>query len=239
MKTAHEVLPTLSRVAGIHLEAYRADHVAERIRRALERERVADVGELAALLRFDARARARFRRSVAVSVSGLFRDREQFDLLERELLPGLLANGHRLRVWSAGFSDGSELYSIATLLDRAGALDRSFLLGSDILEENLELARRGVYGNVTVSPRLRSAARWERRDVVRDGTPPGKWSLVVCRNLAIYLTPEAKTALHERLSEALAPEGILLLGRSERLADPRRLGLEHAGGRAYRRRGAR
>ena len=235
MSVIDDTLPrALSRAAGLELAAYREEYVAERVRRALERERVDGLQGLISLLAADRGARSRFRRSVAVSVSGLFRDPAQFDLLERELLPALLAGGKQLRVWSAGCADGSELYSVAVLLERLGALDQAFLLGSDLLEENLAAAGRGVYGEVAVSDRLRARVRWERRDLVREGAPAGKWRLVLCRNVAIYLTASAKRALHEVLAGSLAPGGLLMLGRSERLADPRKLGLERIAPHVYR-----
>ena len=235
MTVSDETLPVLSRAAGLELGAYREEHVAERVRRALERERVDGLQGLIGLLVADRDARSRFRCSVAVSVSGLFRDPAQFELLEQELLPALLADGRRLRVWSAGCADGSELYSVAMLLERLGALDSAFLLGSDLLEENLAAAAAGVYGEVTVSEQLRARLRWDRRDLVREGVPAGTWKLVLCRNLAIYLTAPAKRSLHEVLADSLAPGGMLMLGRSERLAEPRKLGLEHIAPHVYRR----
>lgn len=235
MSVAAELpLAALSRTAGIELAAYREEHVAERVRRALEREGIATVEAFVRRLAEDPVARSRFRRSVALSVSGLFRDPAQFELLERELLPPLLADGGRVCVWSAGCADGSELYSVAILLERLGAFQRAFLVGSDLLDENLAAARRGVYGDVHVPAHLRSRARWERRDLVHEGAPAGKWRLVLCRNVAIYLAPEAKRRLFETLAGALGAGGVLLLGRSERLVDPAALGLERAGPHAYR-----
>lgn len=225
----------LGRVSELDLAAYRPEHVAERIRRALEREGLQNLGDLVALLRADAAARSRFRRSVAVSVSGLFRDPAQFGLLERELLPQLLEDGRRLTVWSAGCADGSELYSIAVLLERLDALDRALLVGSDLLEENLALARAGNYQGVTFASEVRARLRWERRDLLRDGALPGKWRLVLCRNLAIYLGAEAKRALHGTLVSALADDGVLMLGRSERIEDPSALGVRRVAPHVYRR----
>lgn len=229
------VAAELARVTGLPLEAYRPDHVAARIGRALEREGVASVDDLVRRLAADRDARARFRRSVALSHSGLFRDRAQFDVLEREVLPELVADGRRISVWSAGCSDGSELYSVALLLERLNAVDRSFLLGSDLLEENLALAARGLYGDVEISERLRARVRWERRDLPAEGAPAGRWRLVFCRNLAIYLNAEAKLALHRTLASSLAVGGFLLLGRSERLAEPAGLGLVRVAPHLYRR----
>jgi chemotaxis protein methyltransferase CheR len=112
-------------------------------------------------------------------------------------------------------------------------LDRALLLGSDLLDENLAVARCGVYDDVSFSSGVRAHMRWERRDLLRDAATPGKWRLILCRNLAIYLTPEAKQALHERLAGALARGGFLLLGRSERISAPERLGLRRVAPHAY------
>lgn len=220
----------LSRAAGIDLGAYRETHVAERIRRALGREGVAGPEQLALLLARDPEARARFRRSIAVSTTGLFRDPAQFELLEQRLLPPLVASQRRIRAWSAGCSDGTELYSIALVLHRLGALENSFLLGSDLLEENVERARGTKIEGL---PRVR--LRFEQRDLLSDGAPPGRWTLVLCRNVAIYLEQEPKRRLHELLAGALARDGLLMLGKSERIADPGSMGLEPAGPHVYRR----
>lgn len=225
----------LARVSGLDLSAYRPEHVAERIRRALGREGLSSVDALVRLLGMDPVARLRFRRSIAVSVAGLFRDPQQFDLLDRNVLPPLVAAGGEIRVWSAGCADGSELYSVAVLLERQGALGRAHLLGSDLLEENVEIAARGVYGDVAMRGALRAHVAFERRDIVREGAPPGTWNLVLCRNVAIYLQPRARLRLHEAVAGALAPAGTLLLGRSETLARPHELGLEPVGPHAYRR----
>jgi chemotaxis protein methyltransferase CheR len=233
--TAAVALGALSRAAALDLASYRPEHVEERVRRALQREEVGDVAALTGLLGRDAGARERFRRSVAVSVSGVFRDREQFDLLERDVVPTLASRPGRLAVWSAGCADGSELYSLAVVLDRLSLLDRSILLGSDVLDENLAAARRGRYDGVSISPRLRERIRFERRDIVSDGPPRGTWRLVLCRNVAIYLAPAARDALHRVLAAALSFDGVLMLGRSERLSDPAALGLRRIAPQTYAR----
>jgi chemotaxis protein methyltransferase CheR len=225
----------LSAASGLPLEAFRPEHVADRIDRALAAERVATPAELAARLRGDLAARDRFRRAVAVSHSGFFRDPEQFEALEQRLLPRLLEHVERLRVWSAGCANGLELWSLAVVLSRLGALEGSRLLGSDLLEENLAVARAGVYDVVEIAAALRGRPRWEQRDLTQDPAPPGRWDLILCRNVAIYLAPPAKTRVHHLLAGALAPGGVLMLGRSERLGDPPALGLRRVERHVYER----
>lgn len=232
---ARTELDALGQACGLRLHDYRAAHVERCVRRALAREPAADGGQLAALVARDDGARRRFRHAVAVPVSGMFRDKHQFDLLENELLPPLLARVANPRIWSAGSADGRELYSVGVLLERAGRLEGARLLGSDLLAENVTAARRADYPDFRPSDELRRAVRWERRDLLTDSAPPGAFDLVLCRNVAIYLEPTVREALHATLATALAPEGVLLLGRSERVVDPAGLRLAPAGRCAYRR----
>ena len=228
-------IAALSAASGLRLAAFRSQHVADRVDRALAAERLATTDELAATLRRDHVARERFRRSVAVSHSGFFRDPEQFDALELRMLPRLLEHATRLRAWSAGCANGLELWSLAIVLTRLGALDSAHLLGSDLLDENLAVARAGVYDVVEITPVLRRRAQWERRDLVHDPPPPGRFDLIMCRNVAIYLAPAAKSRLHRMLGDKLAPGGVLVLGRSERLGDPAALGLRRVEPHVYER----
>ena len=223
----------LERVSGLPLASFRDEHVNEQVARACRRFEVADAVALARVLRTDEDARRRFRRSVAISHAAMFRDPHQFALLEHELLPGLLAGGGRVSAWSAGCSDGSELYSLGVLLERLGALDRALLLGSDLLEENLAIAQVGAFDGV--SDAVRARVRFEQRDLAADGPPPGRWRLVLCRNVAIYMTPAARGRLYSTLVTAMARRGVLLLGRSERLIDPAAYGLRAIAPHAYER----
>jgi chemotaxis methyl-accepting protein methylase len=227
-----ELVP-LVRASGLPLASFRREHVDRQVERACERERVADTAALARRLGRDGEARRRFRRSIAISHASMFRDPEQFALLEEVLLPRLLAGGKRVTVWSAGCADGSELHTLGVVLERMGALDRSLLLGSDLLEENLTVARAAPYEGV--SDAVRARVRWERRDLAADGPPPGHWRLVLCRNVAIYLAPEARRRVYSTLASALTLRGVLLLGRSERLIDPASCGLRAIAPHAYER----
>jgi chemotaxis protein methyltransferase CheR len=221
----------LERVSGLPLTEFRSDHVRKQIARACARSGVDGEAALAGTLRRDGAARRRFRRSIAISHGALFRDPAQWVLLEDVLLPRLLAHeGTRLSVWSAGCADGAELHTAGLVLARLGVLERSVLLGSDLLEENVAAARAGTY-----PPAVRARMRWEQRDLAGDGPPPGRWRLVLCRNVAIYLSRAARERLYATLVGALGTRGVLLLGRSERLSDPAALGLRPAGPHAYER----
>jgi chemotaxis methyl-accepting protein methylase len=228
-------LDALARAAAIRLSSYRSDHVADRVARSLARESVDSPAELAALLARCPEARSRFRRDIAISVTGRFRDPEQFDLLRQRILPDLLGTDAGLRVWSAGCSTGLELYGVADLLGPLRALGRARMLGSDLLDENIDVARSGGGDGVAPSGAVTAALRWEVRDLLDGAETAGKFRLVLCRNVGIYFTPEARHSLMTTVAGAVAPGGVLMLGRSERLPDPAAYGLERYLQHAYRR----
>ena len=176
--------------------------------------------------------------SLLIGTTEFFRDQAVFDELRWRALPALLerrgASG--LDVWSAGCSDGAELYSVAVLLAEAGALDRSRLLGTDCRAGAIERAREARYhagafdaapaelrhkyfredaGWIVPDEALRRAVAWEVGDILR-GRPAHSLDLVLCRNVAIYLEPAAGNELWAGLVHALRPGGVLVVGRAER-----------------------
>ena len=189
-------LAALSAVSGLRLETFRPEHVADRIDRALAAERLRDATALAARMRGDGRVRERFRRSVAVSHSGFFRDPEQFEALEQRLLPRLLST----RPGSAPGRRAARTARAVVARGRPQPARRPrparTLLGSDLLEENLTVARAGVYDVVEITPALKARARWERRDLTLEAPPGGRFDLIMCRNVAIYFEPATKARVH-------------------------------------------
>ena len=227
-------LASLAQASGIDLESYRQAHVSACVARALARHGTHSVAGLARLCRRDPAVRATLRHSILVPVTGMFRDPEQFELLGRRVLPALLWPGRGVSVWSAGCSDGSELYSVVLMLRRPGALDGSRLIGSDLSAGRLRLARRGAVVSETVRRDARPVLRWERRDLLREPPPPEAFDLVLCQNVAIYFEPSAQQAVHAKLAGALREGGMLLLGHCEQLLRPGALGLAAAGPHMYR-----
>jgi chemotaxis protein methyltransferase CheR len=225
----------LSVACDLDLANFRRTHVEARVARALEQERAENVAELRDRLTTTDAAREAFRRSVAISVTGLFRDAEQFEQLA-EALRAEPKKPRPPRVWSAGCATGEESWSLAALLARLGRADGALVLGSDLLPENVRAARRlrptaRELGGVVIPATMR--VRFECRDLVHDGAPGTGWDIVLCRNVAIYLEEARRRQVHRTLALALARQGLLLLGRSERLSDPAALGLRRLSPHLY------
>jgi chemotaxis protein methyltransferase CheR len=149
-----ELVRTLVRErSGIELPDHRRREVDGALHEALRSSGAPSVEQVCRLMAGPAGRRTfdEFLDGLIVAESHFFRTKVQFDALEREVLPDLVANRRdvrRLRVWSAGCAAGEEPYSIAILLDRLlRDADRwdLLVLGTDISHRSLEAARRGLY----------------------------------------------------------------------------------------------
>jgi chemotaxis protein methyltransferase CheR len=176
-----------------------------------------------------------------------FRDTAPFDLLRHKIVPELIdqrarTGASRIRIWSAACSTGQEIYSIAILLkELLGNPDRYGirLLGTDISNEAVTRASRGLYNATEMGRGLSDALRdkyfartgdgWQIRDEIRalatfkhqnlmaDFSALGKFEVIFCRNVAIYFSEADKISLFRRMERAMEPNGYLVIGAMESL----------------------
>lgn len=171
-----------------------------------------------------------------------FRDRNPFDLLVSEALPAIAAQrpSRRLRIWSAGCSTGQEAYSLAMLFAddpdrwRDWTID---IVATDVSGRVVDRARSGIYSQFEVqrglgvkemlrwfqecddgwraAEVLRRAVRFQVHNIL-DGPPgPGKFDIILCRNVLLYLGIQKRSLAFDRLAAALADDGRLMLGAGE------------------------
>jgi chemotaxis protein methyltransferase CheR len=80
-------------------------------------------------------------------------------------------------------------------------------------------------GGAKANADLQRMVRFDVGDLLRMRVSPASFELILCRNTVIYFTEEVRDALHRRLADALVSGGYLVVGASERVADPRALSL--------------
>ena len=176
-----------------------------------------------------------------------FRDISPFELLRHKIIPELIDRRARtgtacIRIWSAACSTGQELYSIAILLkELLGDTDRYGvrLMGTDISDDAVARASRGLFNAIEISRGLSEAQRtryfvphaggWQIRDEIRamasfkklnlmaDFSALGRFDVIFCRNVAIYFTEGDKISLFGRMERALETDGYLVIGAMESL----------------------
>jgi chemotaxis protein methyltransferase CheR len=225
----------LTEALGLPLAAYRRDHVKNCVVRAMRQQQVVDLAALVALVDRDPDVRTRLRRAIAVSTTGLFRDPTQLRWLDSAVMPSLTAGVKRFRAWSAGCAAGEEAFTVAMMLEWHGVLGNSEVVGSDVLEESLAEGSSGIVGGARIPAGMRGRVKWDLRDLTQGTTPGGQFELILCRNVMTFLTPPAAEAVARTLAAALAPGGVILVAREERIEDPESLGLVPISGSAYRR----
>jgi chemotaxis protein methyltransferase CheR len=227
---------TLAAACGLPLAAYRRDHVQNAVVRSMRREQARDLPALVRLVDTDPAVRMRLRRAIAVSTTGLFRDPEQLRWIDAEVVARLPALGRTVRAWSAGCAAGEEAFTLAMMLEWHGLLGRSDVVGSDILEESLAEAQTGVVSGARISSHLREQVVWDHRDLTSSGPPEGgQFDLVLCRNLLSFLNPVAADSLARLVAGSLAPNGVVVVAREERLEGVNALGLREISPSAYQR----
>lgn len=226
--------------AGLDVGNYREETVARRLPACLRMLHVERADQARALIDADPRRLQTALDAMLVGVTSFFRDRDVFTELRDGVIPRVARGRLNLRAWCAGCSSGAEVYSLAMLLTQAGWLHRTHLLGTDCRPSAIAEASAGlidesalralprdwveqfftrgegpVVGSWRVRHALRAMLHWRVGDVLRQAEP-GPWDLIFCRNLAMYLRPEAASRLWRRLYAALRPGGVLVLGKAER-----------------------
>ena len=192
---------------------------------------------------------------LTINVTEFFRDPEQFDVLRRKVIPDLLARRTELSVWSAGCSKGAEAYTLSIILSEAAPSAGYSILATDIDEQVLATARKGgpyspadlralpkAFGSkyFTKAPdghyvkdEARGGITVRRHNLLADPYEGG-FDLILCRNVAIYFTEEAKAYITRGFSQALRPDGFLFIGATETLLQAPSMGLDRLSTCFYR-----
>ena len=239
-----EVIELLRAKTPHDFTLYKTGTLQRRIERrmALASIKSDDMNRYLKMLRSNASELDLLAKDLLINVTSFFRDPKVFDLLAEKIVPDLVRNqppDHALRIWIAGCSTGEETYSLTMLfLEQIAATKHDIKLqvfASDVDPDAVASARDGHYPETIkadvpparlarfftkddtgyrVTPELRTAVVFTVQDVLAD-PPFSRIDLVSCRNLLIYLRPEAQAKVLSLFHFALREGGILLLGNSE------------------------
>jgi len=231
---------------GIDFSHYKPNTVLRRIDRRLQLNRSIDLDEYVEQLRRDRRELNSLYKDLLIGVTRFFRDPDLFHRLEQQVVPEVLSRvppDEEVRVWVAGCATGEEAYSYAIVLHEAlTAANRPVhvkIFATDVHRASLEFASEGLYDESAlseasparlqryflkqadgfqVSPDLRKMIVFAPHNVIKDA-PFTKLDLMSCRNLLIYLQPQAQKKAISLFHFGLKPGGALVLGPSESPGD--------------------
>ena len=214
-----EILDLVRTKTAHDFTVYKTGTLTRRIERRMAAAGIADAGRYADKLRKDAAELDSLAQDLLINVTQFFRDQAAFETLAESVIPQMVAahaDDRPLRIWVPGCSTGEEAYSLAILfLEAFEASKRPLKLqvfASDIDASSIETAREGVYGRGTddqvsairlsrffckegdryrVRRELRETVVFTVQDLLSD-PPFSRLDLISCRNVLIYLRPEAQ-----------------------------------------------
>lgn len=122
---------------------YSANSLKRRLSKVLEDQKT-DILSLITRMRTDASFIEDLVKVITVNTTELFRDPQLWKKLLYQILPryNYLST---INIWHPGCSTGQEVYSMMILLDHLGMLDKANIYASDINEDVLASAKKGVY----------------------------------------------------------------------------------------------
>lgn len=233
-------------LATVNLSLYKERQMKRRIDALISRGGFASYEEYFKKITDDKVEFQRFIEYLTINVSEFYRNPEQWDILEKIILPNLIAYKKDLRIWSAACSTGEEPYSLAMLLSNFYPLSSLKILATDLDKAAISKAKIGVYGqksletlpqkyidqyftksgaDYAISNSIKDCIEFKQHDMLLEPFP-GVFDLILCRNVMIYFTEEAKSELYLKFQKALDKNSVLFVGSTEQIIFPHKFGLK-------------
>ncbi len=241
-----DLMAKITRESGFRCASYKDKCLRRRIAVRMRSRGLYTFVEYSGLLDLDPREYPKLLRALTINVTKFFRNWETYDAVAQKVIPELWGAGDdRIAVWSAGCSSGEEPYSVGVLFhqhaESCGQLEklaRVEILGTDIDDDCLGSAQRGLYGEASFSdtpaairekyfphvaglrsviPAVKQLATFAIGDLLHGHPPATRFDLIICRNVIIYFDREAQDKLFAEFHGSLREGGILVLGKVETL----------------------
>jgi chemotaxis protein methyltransferase CheR len=227
---------------GLYFSPQDCDILAEKVSPRAQERGFDSLLDYYYYLRYDAGALEELERlaeALVVNETYIGRELDQLSALVDLILPPLLAQQGKARIWSAACSTGEEPFTLAGMLNDRGLLPRVELVASDISQRVLSVARKGRFSGRSLRALPLASSNWLDRDGETVRVKPellravqfrqlnlseresvqsmGKLDIVLCRNVLIYFRDSTIKSVVGSLASTLSPGGYLLVGASESL----------------------
>lgn len=229
----------------IDLNSYKEKQMRRRIDTLIGKNKLDSYEKYVELIKKDKEKFEQFVNFLTINVSEFYRNPEQWITLDKEVFPKLIEKyGKRLTIWSAACSTGDEPYSLVMALSRHLPLSDIKIIATDIDKQVLAAAKVGLYNEKSIvsvpdefkkkyftkignsyqiSDQIKKCVDFREHNLLRDAYPKN-CHLIVCRNVVIYFTDEAKDEIYEKFNQSLVKGGVLFIGSTEQIMNYKDLG---------------
>lgn len=233
----------------IDLNSYKERQMKRRIEALITKHGINSYTDYVTKLKTDKIAFDEFINYITINVSEFYRNPEQWVLLEKEVFPYLQEHfGKDLKIWSAACSTGDEPYSLVMLLSKFLPLNKIKVIATDIDKNVMAKAMTGLYNikslkalpdeflnkyfvkindkTYQISDQIKACVEFKQHDLLSDPYP-SNCDMIVCRNVLIYFTDEAKNKIYSDFNKALKKDGLLFVGSTEQIIQAGQIGFHN------------
>lgn len=235
-----DFLKEIYKMTNIDLNMYKEKQMKRRINSLITKNQYEGYKDYLEGLKINSTLFSEFIDYITINVSEFYRNPEQWNILEQEILPNILKKTASPKIWSAACSTGEEPYTLVMVLNRYLPLNKINILATDLDKKALEAAKIGSYvtrnmekvpkENISkyfteegtsfkIKDELKRAVTFKAHNLLSDPYPKD-CDLIICRNVLIYFTEEAKDLVYREMSKALKKGGILFVGSTEQIITP-------------------
>ena len=235
------------RLTKIDLNAYKEKQMKRSIDTLITKNRVTGYENYIAAISKDKDLFDGFVNYLTINVSEFYRNPEQWQLLDKDVFPYLIGKyGKNLKIWSAACSTGDEPYSLVMALSKHIPLSNIRVLATDIDKRVLANAQTGLYNQKSIAnvpedlkkkyfkqvgqsfqiaDEIKRCVTFKEHNLLKDPYPKD-FDLILCRNVVIYFTDEAKNMIYKQFHASLKKHGVLFIGSTEQITNYKELNYE-------------
>ena len=231
---------------GIDLSLYKEAQMKRRLTSLYEKKGCSSFREYFQMINQNQELFNEFLDRMTINVSEFYRNAKRWDILEQKILPQIIKHTSKPKIWSAACSTGEEPYTLAMIFSKYIPLSNVNILATDIDENALSRAKLGIYPERSfheipnemkrkyfsqegsyykISDEIKRTVNFKKHNLLADSFG-GPFDLIVCRNVLIYFTEEAKDILYNKFSKALNSKGFFFVGSTEQIFNAVRYKLE-------------
>lgn len=233
------------KLTNINLTLYKERQMKRRIETLMNRVGFQNFEDYFKGIKSDPKLLSSFVSYLTINVSEFYRNPNQWEVFEKQMIPYLQGKfGSKLNIWSAACSTGDEPYTIAMILARHLPLNKIHIFATDIDEDVLRFAKDGFYSarslerlpkdlltkhfdkqgdGYQIKDEIKKCVEFKKHNLLEDKYPSGM-HMIVCRNVVIYFTEEAKDKVYRQFNTTLQKGGVLFIGSTEQIIHAKDIG---------------